>query len=114
MDVVGERRGQSSQIAPDSTLDNFVGQQVASGLATASIVVLGNVLSSALECAPSFTPFSITLPAMSAYQWLRPYPASLLNTTDRTSGCESLKLSPVVWDKHADKFHFLHGCITTL
>ncbi|KAK9904021.1 hypothetical protein WJX75_002693 [Coccomyxa subellipsoidea] len=49
VDVVGERRGQSSQIAPDSTLDNFVGQQVASGLATASIVVLGNVLSSALE-----------------------------------------------------------------
>lgn len=57
MDVVGERRGQSSQIAPDSTLDNFVGQQVASGLATASIVVLGNVLSSALECAPFLHPF---------------------------------------------------------
>lgn len=53
----------------------------------------------------SFTPFSITLPAVSASQWLRPYPASLLNTTDRTSGCESLKLSPVVWDKHADKFY---------
>ena len=49
IDVVGERSGQSSQIAPDSTLDNFVGQQVAAGLATASIVVLGNVLSSALE-----------------------------------------------------------------
>ena len=62
--------------------------------------------SAPLSSAPlSFTPLSITLPAVSASQWLRPYPASVLNTTDRTSGCESLKLSPVVWDKHADKFY---------
>ena len=61
----------------------------------------------------SFTPFPITLPAVSAPQWLRPYPASVLKTKDRTCGCKSLKLSPVVWDKHADKFYFLHGCIAS-
>lgn len=49
IDVVGEKGGQASQIAPDSTLDNFVGQQVAAGLATASVVVLGNAMSAALE-----------------------------------------------------------------
>lgn len=49
IDVVGERAGQDSQIAPDSTLDNFVGQQVAAGLATAAVVVLGHIISVALE-----------------------------------------------------------------
>jgi len=49
IDVVGERAGQDSQIAPDSTLDNFVGQQVAAGLATASVVVLGHIINVALE-----------------------------------------------------------------
>ena len=51
VDVMGERGGQASQIAPDAQLDNFVGQQVAAGLATASIVVLGHLMQSALECA---------------------------------------------------------------
>jgi hypothetical protein len=50
---VGERAGQASQIAPDAQLDNFVGQQVAAGLATASIVVLGHLINAALECAPA-------------------------------------------------------------
>lgn len=49
VDIVGEKAGQASQIAPDSTLDNFVGQQVAAGLATASVVVLGNAMAAALE-----------------------------------------------------------------
>jgi hypothetical protein len=50
VDVVGEKAGNASQIAPDSTLDNFVGQQVAAGLASASVIILGNILSAAMEC----------------------------------------------------------------